>query len=249
MYPKLLEYQNITIYTYAICIVFGTLLAILYTKWQTKKRLNLVLPNIFFYLIFITGYMGGKLFLFFERPIYYIQNPKNIFNIFSGGFVFYGSFICIIIFTFWYLKKHKITILPLMDILAITTTIVHAIGRMGCFFAGCCYGKPTNSIFGMSFPTTNSVTVHPTQLYEVFSILIIMGLLFIIRKNKKFDGQIFFSYIILYAIARSLLELFRGDLRGFVIQDYLSHSQFIAFIFISITAYLYLKLKSKTITI
>ena len=100
MYPKLLEYHNITIYTYAICIVFGTLLAILYTKWQTKKRLNLVLPNIFFYLIFIAGYVGGKLFLFFERPIYYIQNSKNIFGIFSSGFVFYGSFICIILFTF-----------------------------------------------------------------------------------------------------------------------------------------------------
>ena len=249
MYPKLLEYQSITIYTYAICIVLGTLLAILYTKWQTKKRLNLVLPNIFFYLIFVAGYVGGKLFLFFERPIYYIQNPKSIFNVFSGGFVFYGSFICITIFTIWYLKKHKIAILPLIDILAITTTIIHSIGRIGCLFAGCCYGKPTDSIFGMSFPTTNSVTVHPTQLYEVFSILIIMSLLFIIRKNKKFDGQVFFAYIILYAIARSVLELFRGDLRGFIIQDYLSHSQFIAFIFISITAYLYFKLKSKTITI
>jgi phosphatidylglycerol:prolipoprotein diacylglycerol transferase len=120
---------------------------------------------------------------------------------------------------------------------------------MGCFFAGCCYGKPTNSILGISFPSTNSVTVHPTQLYEVISILIIMSLLFVIRKNKKFDGHVFFSYVILYAIARSVLELFRGDLRGFIIQYYISDSQFIAFIFISITAYLYLKLNSKKTTI
>ena len=245
MYPELLEYQNITIYTYAFCIAFGTLLAVLYTKWQAKKTLDLILPNTFFYLIFIAGFVGGKLFLFFERPIYYLQNPKSIFNIFSGGFVFYGSFICIIVVTIWFLKKHKIAILPIIDILAITTTIVHAIGRMGCFFAGCCYGKPTHSYFGISFPTTNSVTVHPTQLYEVISILIIMNLLFVIKKNKKINGQVFFSYVILYAIARSVLEFFRGDLRGFIIQNYISHSQFIAFIFISITAYLYLKLKSK----
>ncbi|MCI2228315.1 prolipoprotein diacylglyceryl transferase [Polaribacter sp. MSW13] len=249
MYPKLLEYENITIYTYAFCIVLGTLLAVLYTKWQTKKTLNLVLPNTFFYLIFITGFLGGKLFLFFEKPIYYLQSPKSIFNIFSGGFVFYGSFTCIIVFIIGYLRKHKIAILPLIDILAITTTIVHAIGRMGCFFAGCCYGKPTNSIFGVHFPNTHSVAVHPTQLYEVGSILIIMSLLFVIRKNKSFDGQVFISYVILYAIARTVLEIFRGDQRGYIIQNYISHSQFIAFIFISITTYLYIKLKSKKITL
>ncbi|TXD49367.1 prolipoprotein diacylglyceryl transferase [Polaribacter sp. IC073] len=249
MYPKLLEFQNITIYTYAFCITFGTLIAVLYTKWQAKKTLKIVLPNYFFYLIFIAGFIGGKLFLFFEKPAYYTQNPKSILDIFSGGFVFYGSFICTIAVIIWYLKKHKIAILPLLDILAITTTIVHVIGRIGCFFAGCCYGKPTSSYFGISFPTTNSITVHPTQLYEVFSILFIMSLLFVIKRNKQFNGQIFLSYVILYAIARSVLEIFRGDNRGFIMQDYISHSQFIAFILISITAYLYLKLNSKTITI
>ncbi|PQJ81784.1 prolipoprotein diacylglyceryl transferase [Polaribacter glomeratus] len=248
MYPKIIEYQNITIYTYALCIVLGTLLAVIYTKIQTKKALNLEIPNNFFYLVFTAGFVGGKLFLFFEKPIYYLQNPKSIFNIFSGGFVFYGSFICCVFTIIWYLKKHKTSALPMLDILAITTTIVHAIGRMGCFFAGCCYGKPTDSFFGVIFPTTNNVAVHPTQLYEVFSILIIMCLLFIIKRNKKFNGQIFISYITLYAIARSILEIYRGDYRGFILDGFISHSQFIAIILLTITAYLYFKLKQKTIT-
>ncbi|PKH51473.1 prolipoprotein diacylglyceryl transferase [Tenacibaculum sp. Bg11-29] len=248
MYPKLFEIQNTTIYTYAICIVFGTLLAVLYTKWQAKKRLETYLPNSFFYIVFIIGFIGGKLFLFFEKPLSYIQNPQSILSVFSGGFVFYGSFICITITIILYLKKHKVPVLPMLDILAITTTIVHSIGRIGCFFAGCCHGKETNSVFGITFPNTKSIAVHPTQLYEVFSILIIMVLLFIIKQKKKFNGQIFMSYVVLYAITRSFLEFFRGDKRGFIIENILSHSQFIAFSLLLLMAFFYLKLK-KTITI
>lgn len=245
MFPKLLEYQNITIYTYAICIAFGTLLAVLYTKWQAKKTLDINLKNSFFYIVFIAGFIGGKLFLFFEKPLYYIQNPQSIFTVFSGGFVFYGSFICITITIIWYLKKHKILVLPMLDILAITTTIVHSIGRLGCFFAGCCYGKETNSIFGITFPNTGLTTVHATQLYEVLSILFIMSLLFIIKQKKKFNGQIFMSYVVLYAIARSFLEVFRGDNRGFIIDRLLSHSQFIALCLIIITIVTYIKINKK----
>ena len=131
--------------------------------------------------------------------------------------------------------------------MAITTTIVHAIGRLGCFFAGCCYGKPTDSFIGLTFPTTNSTTVHPSQLYEVISILLIMVVLFILKRNKKFNGQLFISYVILYAIARSILEVFRGDNRGFIISDVLSHSQFIAMLLITIAGYFYIKLNKKII--
>ncbi|MCT4699430.1 prolipoprotein diacylglyceryl transferase [Tenacibaculum haliotis] len=245
MFPKLLEYQNITIYTYAICIAFGTLLAVVYTKWQAKKTLDINLKNSFFYIVFIAGFIGGKIFLFFEKPLYYIQNPQSVFTVFSGGFVFYGSFICITITIIWYLKKHKILVLPMLDILALTTTIVHSIGRLGCFFAGCCYGKETNSIFGITFSNTGLTTVHPTQLYEVFAILVIMNLLLIIKKRKRFNGQIFICYVVLYGIVRSFLEVFRGDNRGFIIEGFLSHSQFIAACLIIIISYFYIKLNKK----
>ena len=137
--------------------------------------------------------------------------------------------------------------LPILDILAITTTIVHTIGRIGCFFAGCCYGKPTDTIFGIIFPTTNSIKVHPSQLYEIITILAIMIGLFIIKKRKQFNGQIFMSYVVLYAIARSVLEIFRGDNRGFVIDNFLSHSQFIAFCLTLIVGYFYIKLNNKEV--
>jgi len=156
LYPELFHIGNITIYTYAVLIVLGTLVASIYTKWRAKEELGIKnLSNNFIYLIFIAGFVGGKVFFYLERPAYFLANPKLMLDNFSGGFVFYGSFIFIIPVVIWYLKKHRIPLLPMLDILAITTLIVHSIGRLGCFFGGCCYGKLTNSTLGLVFPTTH----------------------------------------------------------------------------------------------
>ncbi len=250
MYPELFHIGKTTIYTYAFLIVLGTLVASIYTKWRAKKELGItVLSNNFFYLVFIAGFVGGKLFFYLERPMYFLRNPTLMHDNFSGGFVFYGSFITIIPVVIWYLKKHKISVLPMLDVLAITTLIVHSIGRLGCFFGGCCYGKPTNSFIGMVFPKTNGMHVHPSQLYEITALLLIMCILFIIKKRQQFKGQLFLTYIMLYAIARGILEIFRGDRRGFIIQDYLSHAQFIAVLLILSTFLFYYKLKNKQLNL
>ncbi len=233
-----------TIYTYAVLIVLGTLVASIYTKWRAKKELGVMeLSNNFFYLVFIAGFIGGKVFFYLENPKYYMANPKLMLDNFSGGFVFYGSFIFIIPVVIWYLKKHKIPVLPMLDILAITTLIVHSIGRLGCFFGGCCYGKPTDSFTGIVFPKTHGVKVHPSQLYEITALLFILAVLLYIKKKQQFKGQLFITYLILYAIARSILELFRGDKRGYIIDGVLSHSQFIGVLFIIGASYFYQKIK------
>lgn len=262
MHPELLHFElpeflsqffgttNFILYTYATCIILGTLIAAFYTKKRAKKELGIKqLSNNFFYLIFITGFIGGKLFFYLQDPIYFINNPSELLNNFSGGFVFYGSFVVVIPVVIGYLKKHKIPVLPMLDILAVTTTIVHAIGRFGCFNAGCCYGSPTDSTFGMIFPTSNHIAVHPTQLYEIGAILSIMAVLIYLKKHRQFEGQIFLTYVFLYAIARGVLELFRGDERGFIIENIVSHSQFIALCLLSIVGIIYFKLKIKQQTI
>lgn len=254
MHPELLEFSlpeffvsmlgvdRVTIYSYAFLIAFGTLVAGIYTKWSVKKDLGILnLSNTFFYFIFIAGFIGGKLFYYLQDPLLYIQNPDLMLNNFSGGFVFYGSFVCIIPFIIWYLKKHNIAVLPMLDIFAVTTTIVHAIGRLGCFAAGCCYGSHTDSHFGVVFPTIHGASVHPTQLYEALMLILIMCLLLAIKNRKQFQGQIFLIYLMLYALGRGVLELFRGDDRGFVIENILSHSQFIALCLIAIAMYFYYK--------
>ncbi len=246
MYPELFHFGKFTIYTYAFCIVVGTFVASYYTKIRAKKELGVThLPDSFFYFIFIAGFVGGKLFFYLENPMRFINNPKLMLDNFSGGFVFYGSFIVILPVVFWQLKKLKIPVLPMLDILAITTLIVHSIGRLGCFFGGCCYGKPTDAFTGIAFPKTNGVQVHPSQLYEIMALLLIMAIIFYTKKKQQFKGQLFLLYIIFYAIARSILELFRGDKRGFIIDNVLSHSQFIGIVFILISLFIYTKIKNK----
>jgi phosphatidylglycerol:prolipoprotein diacylglycerol transferase len=258
MHPELFHFQlpdflallfhtkQLMVYTYAFCIALGCLVTAKYTKRAARKDLGIKdLSNNFFYLIFISGFVGGKLFYYLERPLNYWNNPSLLLDNFSGGFVFYGSFVTIIPVIVWYLKKRKIPVLPMLDILAITTLIVHAFGRFGCFNAGCCYGSPTNSLFGMTFPATNHITVHPTQLYEVYILLMLLGFLLIIKKHKNFHGQIFLLYLGLYGVCRAILELFRGDVRGYIIKDTLSHSQFIAILLLLTTLYFYKKLQTK----
>jgi phosphatidylglycerol:prolipoprotein diacylglycerol transferase len=244
---NLFNRQEVTLYSYATCIVLGTLIATLYTKWSAKRDLGIAnLSNTFFYLIFIAGFIGGKFFYYMQSPMLYIKNPALMLDNFSGGFVFYGSFIAIIPFIIWYLKKRKINVLAMLDIFAITTTIVHAIGRLGCFMAGCCFGAPTENSLGIIFPTTASIKVHPTQLYEASMLITILLILVYLKRQKQFNGQLFLLYLILYAVGRGILEFFRGDERGFIIENILSHSQFIALCFITIAAYFYYKFYSKT---
>ena len=118
--------------------------------------------------------------------------------------------------------------------MAITTCLVHLFGRLGCFFAGCCYGSPTNSWLGVIFSDPlcaarpKGVPLHPTQIYEACYILLVMIILLSIRDRKKFNGQLFLLYLAFYAAGRTVIELFRGDeIRGYVL-GFISHSQVIA---------------------
>jgi len=219
--------------------------------WQGKKQFGWSFDqaNTLFVLLIIAGVVGGKVFLLFEQPSYYLKNLAKLFS--GSGFVFYGSLLTAIPVMLWYFKKIKIPTLAMLDIMAVVTCIVHGFGRIGCYNAGCCYGIPTQSFFGVVF--TNPACqaplnrpLHPTQLYEASFIFCIAIFLLIHKKYKKFDGQQFIFYLILYAIGRSILEMFRGDIeRGFVIKNWVSNSQFISALVITVAIYFYVKLNRK----
>jgi phosphatidylglycerol:prolipoprotein diacylglycerol transferase len=145
----------------------------------------------------------------------------------------------------WYFRKNKLPTYKMLDIMAVTTCLVHFFGRIGCFMAGCCHGKPTGSFLGVTF--TNEacyaplhIPLFPTQLMEAGYILCILITLWILRNKRTFYGQLFLIYIMLYAIGRSILEIYRGDSkRGFVVEEYLSHSQLIAGILLLAVLYVY----------
>lgn len=235
MYPVLFELGLIKLYSYGFMIALGAGAGIWYMARQGKKEVGLTFDqvNTLFLLIFAAAFIGGKVFLFFEEPSYYISQPMKLIS--GKGFVFYGSFLFAIPTMVWFFRKQKLPLYKMLDVMAITTCLVHMFGRLGCFLAGCCYGVPTAGLFGVVFtdPACSAeplgTPLHPTQLYEAGFILIVMLFLLYLRDRRSFYGQLFLTYMILYALGRFVIEYFRGDIaRGFIIEDYLSHSQFVA---------------------
>jgi phosphatidylglycerol---prolipoprotein diacylglyceryl transferase len=256
MHPILFKFGSYTVYSYGFCIAIGAILGFYYMYREGKKRFGMTFDqsNNLFILLVLAAIVGGKIFLIFEKPAYYFSSPIKLFS--GSGFVFFGSLLLTIPVMLWYFKKIKVPVLGMLDVMAIVTCIVHGFGRIGCFMAGCCYGIPTDSFLGVMFtdPVCQAeplhTLLHPTQLYEAAYIFILMAFLLFMQSKKKFNGQIFLTYLMLYSIGRSVLELFRGDIeRGFIIKNILSNSQGIALIVITIACYFYVRLKrSSTLT-
>ncbi len=252
MHPILFELGPVTIYTYGFCVALGAVLGFVYMAWQGRKLFGTTFDqsNTLFILLVLAGFVGGKFFMIFESPSYFFSHPMELLK--GGGFVFYGSLLFTIPTMLWFFNKNKIPTLAMLDVMAAVTCIVHGFGRIGCFMAGCCYGKPTLSSFGVIFTDRVcqaeplNTPLYPTQLMEAGFIFCILLLLLVLRNRKQFDGQLFLVYLIVYASGRSVLELFRGDLdRGFVIENVLSNSQFISLLIIGVAIYFYVKLHRK----
>lgn len=248
MHPEFIELGGITIHTYGFMIMIGAILGYIYLSQTAKRELGISpekIQNLAIMLI-LAAFIGGKFLFYLEKPSYYFHPPSNMFKNFRTGFVFYGSLLFAIPTVVWYFRKNKWPLWPMLDRISITACIVHACGRLGCFFAGCCYGLPTAGGWGLTFTDPISqaeplnTPLHPTQLYEFFMISGIGLTLFMLKRYKRLEGRLIFVYISLYAIGRSITEMFRGDVRrGFIIEGMLSHSQFISILIVlgSVAAY------------
>lgn len=246
MHPILFEFNDVTVYSYGFMIALGSIAGVAYMFIRGKKEVGLTFDqaNGLFLSIFLAAFVGGKVFLLFEDPDFYMEHSSRLIT--GRGFVFYGSFLFTIPVMLWYFQKHNLHRYKMLDIMAITTCLVHIIGRLGCFMAGCCYGKPTESLIGVRFIDTACYAeplhtpLFPTQLLEAVYITLTLSVLLYIRDRRIFYGQLFLLYIILYAVGRGFLEIFRGDLsRGFLIEDYISHSQLIAVALIVVGLFFY----------
>ncbi|MBA4055139.1 MAG: prolipoprotein diacylglyceryl transferase [Marivirga sp.] len=252
MHPTLFEAGAIPVYSYGFMIALGAIAGVAYMAIQGKNDVGLSFDqaNTLFVFIFIAAFVGGKVFLFFEDIPFYTQHPGKLLT--GRGFVFYGSFLFAIPTMLLFFRKHKLPTYAMLDVMAVTTCLVHVFGRIGCFLAGCCYGKPTDSVLAVSFGNAASqarplmTPLHPSQLYEAGYIFLVMLILLFLRQRKKFYGQLFLVYLMLYAIGRFFLEYLRGDLdRGFVIDNYVSHSQFIAVLILIVVVFIYWKLSAR----
>ena len=252
MHPILLEFYGVKIYSYGFLIALGSIAGVTYMAVRGKKEVGLTFDqaNSLFLVIFLAAFVGGKVFLFFEDITYYSQHPGKL--IAGRGFVFYGSFLFAIPAMLIFFRRNKLPTYAMLDVMAVTTCIVHIFGRIGCFLAGCCYGKPTGSFLSVTFTDAAcqadplNTPLHPTQLYEATYIFIVMLVLLYLRGRKKFYGQLFLVYLILYAVGRFALEYLRGDQeRGLLLDRLISHSQVVAVVIFSVVVLTYVRWSSK----
>lgn len=236
----------VTIHGYGLMIGLGFLAAILFGCLKAKKEglSDNDFINIAIYVL-IFGFMGGKLLYLIVNFKRFLETPLDLLK--SQGFVVYGGVITGIISIFVYCKVKKISFLKYVDILAPAVALNQAFGRIGCFLAGCCYGRETDSAIGVIFPehsiAPSGVKLLPTQLFMSAGDFILFIFLVIIYKKVKKDGMVAGLYLLLYSIGRIIVEFFRADYeRGYV--GVMSTSQFIGVI-ISILAIIYMILISK----
>ena len=237
MYPRLFEIGPLTLYTYGVLLAAAYLVGLKLAMVRAKTRgldANRVL-DLGIYII-ISALVGAKLLLLITDFRTFRADPRELLTLARSGGVFYGGLILAVTVALWYIRRVGLPLWTTCDVFAPGIALGHVVGRFGCFFAGCCYGKPTSMPWGITFTdpfaqtnvgTPLGVPLHPTQLYEAGAELLILGvLLFTERKGRPFAGRTFWLYMLLYAISRFVIEFFRGDDRGAV--GMFSTSQFIS---------------------
>lgn len=233
------------IYYYALIILTGFLLGLLFVSLTCKKRG--VEPDAIFDIAFwglIFGIVGARIYY----CIFDVDGFKNgfldIFKIWEGGLAIYGGIIGAIISTSVYCKKHKLSILKVFDVACPGLLIGQAIGRWGNFVNAEVFGRETNSLLRMTI--NNNIGVHPLFLYESLWNILGFILIVIFRDKKKADGQVFFSYILWYGTGRLFLEGMRqSEYILWLIDDKIGISQAVALICIIVSLFFLFYLPKK----
>jgi phosphatidylglycerol:prolipoprotein diacylglycerol transferase len=221
MFPILVKIGPLTIHTYGFTMAVGVAFGLWFIYAQAKKAgldANLIMDAAFYTII--VSLIGAKLILFLSNISYYVAYPKELFALARSGGVFQGGLTFGIIYALWYFRRKKIPTWPTADLVAPALALGHGFGRIGCFSAGCCYGSecalPWAAVFKNEYAADLTgvhlnTPLHPVQLYEAILNFLNFGILYIILKKKKFDGQVFAFYIINYSVIRFFTEYFRGD--------------------------------------
>ncbi|MBQ1489267.1 MAG: prolipoprotein diacylglyceryl transferase [Lachnospiraceae bacterium] len=229
MHNDIFTIGKFTIHGYGLMIAIGVIVAVLVAIYRAKKAgidpevvLDLVLIGL------ICGFGGGKILYLIVEWKDFIKSPMTYLG--GGGFVVYGGIILALIVGAVYFTLKKKDPLIVMDLIMPEVSIAQGFGRIGCFLAGCCYGRITDSVFGVVFPEGSlapaGVKLIPTQLIISAGNFLIAGILLIAATKLKKRGQILSLYLILYAIGRFAVEFLRNDHRGAV--GVFSTSQFIS---------------------
>ncbi|MEZ5423590.1 MAG: prolipoprotein diacylglyceryl transferase [Pyrinomonadaceae bacterium] len=225
MYPELFHIGTFPITTYGIWLTVGMLLG-LFAASRLGTRDGIPKDRIYDLGLWtlVGGLVGSKILMILVEPNVQIFTLDFLR---SGG-VFYGGLIGGFLTVVGLMIYYKLPFWKVADAFAPAVALGQAFGRQGCFAAGCCWGKPTNSFLGVHFtelgheytgvpiygPGHTDLFLYPTQLIESFTMFAVFAFLYWLHKRKRFDGQVLIAYGIIYSIFRFLIEFIRDDPRG-----------------------------------
>ena len=252
MHPVLFDlplgrFGTFTVGTYGLFYALGFLLALrLAVRYARRdgieagRILDLGIVGL------LAGFVGAKLLLYLIDAPYYFADWRRMFENLRSAGVYYGGLALAVAAGVWYVRRHRLPLGKVADLSAPALSLGQAIGRVGCFLAGCCYGRACDLPWGVTFhdPRAAQLTgvdldirLHPTQLYhaaaDLFTLLVTMRLM----RRRRFDGQVFWTWLLLYALLRAIVEIWRGDTaRGVFLDGRLSTSQLISIPVIVVSA-------------
>ncbi len=246
MHQVLFSIRSFALHTYGVLIALGFLVGIVLAAREARRvgQSQERMLDLCFWIL-VSGLVGSRILYILTNLSDYVATCREgiasgsrremiwkcsaALHVWEGGLVYYGGFLGALLVVLWYVRRHKMPFLRNADVLAPSLAIGHFFGRLGCWAAGCCFGKVCQLSWGARFPPGSlafddlagrgmvppgaQVTppLHPTQLYEAGGELIIFFVLLALRRRKRYDGQVLLGYLFLYPLLRMVVELFRGD--------------------------------------
>ena len=238
MYPLLFELGPLSIYSYGILLATAYIVALRYALRRADRAglngqqvMDLGIVGI------ISAIVGAKLMLLVVDFDRFTSDLSQLMVLLKSGGVFYGGLLVAVPVCWWYIRRFDLPLWTTCDMFAPAIALAQGVGRMGCLMAGCCYGKVTDAPWGITFTSTLAaanvgtplnIVLHPTQMYEAVAVLVVLGVLLTgERRWRAFPGRTFWTYLLLYGMARLVIEFYRGDPRGMVF-DTIPTSQFVS---------------------
>jgi phosphatidylglycerol:prolipoprotein diacylglycerol transferase len=224
MFPELFHIGSFPVHTYGVFLALAFLGAIMVTV-RLGSRDGLPRERLYDLCLWmlLASLIGSKALMFFTEPEYR-GNPLALLSLdfLRSGGVFYGGLIGAVVTGFFLMRHYKLPWWKTADACAPGIALGNVLGRLGCFSAGCCWGKPTTEPWGVRFTelaheitgVPTGTPLHPTQLYESLSMMLVFVFLLWLHRHRRFSGQVILAYALLYAAIRFVIEFFRDDPRG-----------------------------------
>ncbi len=211
-------YGPLSINSFGVMIAIG----IITNAWlliHHRRRPRIMSGEQFIDLLLVMVFTGliGSRFLAVVTNLDSLDHWLDIFKFWEGGYSVLGAMLGNLFVIPWYLKRHAIPALPCMDLIALHLPLLYAFTKIGCFFAGCCYGKPTDMPWAICYTDSQSVAplgicIHPTQLYSAFIYLCVFGIFYCLAQNRlKKPGQLFALFLVVSGFERFVMDFFRDD--------------------------------------